>query len=448
MTSFYREKSREEIRDDICAAVRNTMDRHGKPVRADGPGDDIFDIAAGMSGPLHESRTHTAELADEAFPQTAGVGDPSFESLVEHARRHIGDPHPATPATGLAEGTGAFKCTGLAASAWSSGDTFVHRATSQRYETTSAGSIAVGQTSAFVPVRALTAGDAGALVDGETVLWESPPVGVDATAIVDGDMEGGTEAETREEYLARYLDYVRNPSAGGTAKDFEQWALSVTGVGIAAAFPNRRELGTCDVAVLDPEGDPVSAAVLADVQDKLDEERPCTSLGSMAVHPVLTDVDLTFEIVLDAAYGWTDAPATTVGADATRTVIPVAAAAGWTAGMWAAVRRLRQAREVQSVDLVGNEITVAQPYSEAPTLGDDLVPGSPTYDALADAVEDLFYALKPGGTYYKDAGESAIRTNPEVISVTQTSPAGNVTAAVDATKVEALRLGELTMQTP
>jgi hypothetical protein len=129
---------------------------------------------------------------------------------------------------------------------------------------------------------------------------------------------------------------------------------------------------------------------------------------------------------------------------------------GYQVGEWAAVVELRQAREIASVNESTNTLYLARAFTDrdgnkvAPTAGNEQIPGCPTYDAMAKSVVDYFLALKPGpkGNHYADAGEDAIRQNPEVVSVTQISPAGDVFAQADVIKIEALRLGELRLTAP
>lgn len=438
--SFWVAKTRDQIRDGVAADFRNTV----PTMRAEKEGDDGYDIANAIAGSAYEGHGANARMADEAFPQTA-----SFASLVKHAQRFIGMPHAATKASGLTENNGAFAISGTPGSSWTVGKVFVHQTTAQQYVTLTAGTLGASGI-AYLPVEAVTAGDAGALADGETVYWESHPAGIAATATVDGDMTGGTDAEDRDDYLARYLDYIQNPQSGGTAKDFEQWAMEVEGVGYAAAAPNRTGLGTCDVAVLDPEGEAVSDAVLADVQDNLDLKRPCTSLSSTAVKPVAKDVDLVFEMDLASAYAFSDFTGTTVsGADSTKSEIHVVDASTVSVRDWIANLQAMEAREVLSIDTTGapHKITVSRPFTEAPTAADNIIPGCPTYDVLADAIASMFPMLEQGGSIYSpDMGERELGNMTEVLRVTQTSPLVNVQAAVDATKIEYLSLASLELK--
>lgn len=420
-------KSREELRDDAAAAYRNTL----PGARVSGPGDHFYDIAEGDSGVMFESQRGLVLLLGELFPQTA-----SEERLALHGRRYIGDFKPATKAAGTATAGGED------AAEWSEGDILVH-ASGQRYRATADG--AISGATGTVSVEAIDGGDAGYLAPGETLLWESPPAGIDASATV-ATMAGGANKETPDQYLARLLDALKNREAGGTVADFESWALSIPGVGYATAFPARRGLGTCDVAVLDPEGDPVSDEVLAEVQTALDANRPCTSLGSLAVKPTIVDLDTVFVLVLDAIYGFSDVPDASVLAGATTSRIPLASVAGYAAGDYVALPTLGQARKIVAINTGEKYLQVSPAFAAAPSAGDDLIPGCPTYDVLADSVRDAFRNLGPGGVYYPDTGENALRGNIEAISVAQTTPAGPMTPIVTEAVVQAYRPGKIELR--
>ena len=58
-----------------------------------------------------------------------------------------------------------------------------------------------------------------------------------------------TVGETDEELLARLLDYIRRPPAGGNQYDYIKWALTIDGVERAWCFPLAQGLGTVDVVI-------------------------------------------------------------------------------------------------------------------------------------------------------------------------------------------------------
>ena len=56
--------------------------------------------------------------------------------------------------------------------------------------------------------------------------------------------------ESDEALLARLLDYIRRPPAGGNKNDYEQWALDLAYVAAAWCYPLGQGLGTVDVVLL------------------------------------------------------------------------------------------------------------------------------------------------------------------------------------------------------
>ena len=59
-----------------------------------------------------------------------------------------------------------------------------------------------------------------------------------------------TYGETDGAYLARLLEYIRRPPAGGNKFDYVKWALEVDNVARSWCFPIAQGLGTVDVVIL------------------------------------------------------------------------------------------------------------------------------------------------------------------------------------------------------
>lgn len=59
-----------------------------------------------------------------------------------------------------------------------------------------------------------------------------------------------TAGETDAAYLARLLDYIRRPPAGGNKFDYVKWAKEISGVTKAYCVPIGQGLGTVDVIIL------------------------------------------------------------------------------------------------------------------------------------------------------------------------------------------------------
>lgn len=135
---------------------------------------------------------------------------------------------------------------------------------------------------ATVLVVANTAGAAGNLTEGDVLTIQSPPTDVDGTATVDEDgISGGADQESDAALRARVLARRRAGSAGGTAADYQTWALEVAGVMEAHVLPLRRGLGSVDVAIF-VEGvggvrTPAGSTILSNVQTALDAARPVTA---------------------------------------------------------------------------------------------------------------------------------------------------------------------------
>lgn len=58
-----------------------------------------------------------------------------------------------------------------------------------------------------------------------------------------------TYGENDADYLARLLNYIQQPPAGGNQNDYVEWALDVNNVEAAYCFPLAQGLGTIDVVI-------------------------------------------------------------------------------------------------------------------------------------------------------------------------------------------------------
>lgn len=158
------------------------------------------------------------------------------------------------------------------------------------YRTTSSAVIQRGSAS----VR-ITANESGIGSNKERVaaqLMAAPP-GVSSDAVLQAT--GGTDAESDASLLARLLDLIRRPPAGGNQYDYKKWALSVDGVTSAFVYPLRRGLGTVDVAITSGDSLPIDETVRA-VQDYIDSVRPVTAKNVQVIKPSITRVPISVQI--------------------------------------------------------------------------------------------------------------------------------------------------------
>jgi uncharacterized phage protein gp47/JayE len=93
----------------------------------------------------------------------------------------------------------------------------------------------------IITVKAENPGQQGNLAAGEKLsIISAIPAGIDSEAVVSGaGIIGGSDAETDEEYLARVLATLRNPSRYGKQGDFALWARDASAeVSAAWEFKN------------------------------------------------------------------------------------------------------------------------------------------------------------------------------------------------------------------
>ncbi|MFY3986056.1 baseplate J/gp47 family protein [Achromobacter xylosoxidans] len=138
--------------------------------------------------------------------------------------------------------------------------------------------------------EAAAPGQAGNAADNTVVTLQAAPVGLEASTSLQS-MRGGVDQEADSELLARLLELIRRPPAGGNRHDYRRWAMEVEGVTGAFAYPLRRGLGTIDVAIVSGDGLP-SQDTIARVKAHIDDVRPVTAKSFMVVAPTLRPIDL------------------------------------------------------------------------------------------------------------------------------------------------------------
>lgn len=137
--------------------------------------------------------------------------------------------------------------------------------------------------------EAVTAGETGNAADNAVATVQVAPAGLDSAATLQS-MRGGVAQETDTELLARLLDLIRRPPAGGNRHDYRRWAMEVDGVSDALVYPLRRGVGTVDVAIVSGDGLP-SQDTINRVRAYIDDVRPVTAKSFLVVAPNLRLVD-------------------------------------------------------------------------------------------------------------------------------------------------------------
>ncbi|HBE9179129.1 TPA: baseplate J/gp47 family protein [Serratia fonticola] len=137
-------------------------------------------------------------------------------------------------------------------------------------------------------------GNTAAVMSG---MLTTTPNGFDSTVII-SVMGGGTDQESDSELLARLLEVIRRPPAGGNKYDYKRWALEVAGVSSAYVYPLRRGLGTVDVLITSADGLP-SAEVIERTWAYIEELRPVTAKDFIVLSPSIKTFNIDIKVSLN-----------------------------------------------------------------------------------------------------------------------------------------------------
>lgn len=252
------------IRDDILRDIRSLL-----PDADVGPDSDHFIRATSVASAVEGLYEHQAWLVKQIFPDSADSEYLERHANVRRLRRKA-----------AVAASGSVLMTGVANSAVPTG--LVFKIGEFSGITTEAGQLdATG--AATIEATAQAAGTSGNLTEGAAGTLVAPPPGV-ASAVTVVTMLGGVDTETDAELLARLLDLIRRPPAGGNRYDYRRWAMEVAGVSAAYVYPLRRGLGTVDIVVTSAGAMP-SEQTIAAVQAHIDDQRPVTGKNSLVIAP-------------------------------------------------------------------------------------------------------------------------------------------------------------------
>lgn len=241
---------------------------------------DYFVRASAASGVADGLYAYQGWMVRQIFPDTA---DPDFLELHARTRNVFRKKPTASSGTGNLSGvTGKVLPVGSQV-----------RAEGVSVTTTEACTIGADGT-AVVPVKSTATGAATNTTTTVVGTLVSPPEGINSTVTIN-PLTGGTDAESDDSLLARYLDILRKPPAGGNKYDYKRWALEVDGVTSAYVQPLRRGLGTVDVAITSnndlPPQDLIDT-VLAHIEDL----RPVTAKDTLVLAPTKKTVDFVVQV--------------------------------------------------------------------------------------------------------------------------------------------------------
>ena len=87
-------------------------------------------------------------------------------------------------------------------------------------------------------------------------------------------IEDGSDEESTQALLERYLTKVQKPSTSGNRYDYYNWAMECEGVGAAKVFPLANGPGTVKVIVADANISAAGTGLLQTVKNHIEELRP------------------------------------------------------------------------------------------------------------------------------------------------------------------------------
>lgn len=194
--------------------------------------------------------------------------------------------------------TGSVVLTGTPGVELLSGSTLKHMVSGESFVAVASATIGSNGTATAL-VQAQETGSALNDLSGDLMIT-SPPLGMDTRASFLGPTTGGQDQEKIEALLARLLDIIQRPPAGGADYDYERWAKEVDGVTDALVLPKRRGAGTVDVVITAGMGLP-SAKVIEDCKEYILEQ--CSLIADVWVYvPTIHTVDSTALVELASGY--------------------------------------------------------------------------------------------------------------------------------------------------
>ncbi|WP_311515249.1 baseplate J/gp47 family protein [Oligella urethralis] len=266
-----------KLRNDLLRDIKNL-----KPDAHISEDSDYFVRASSIASCVEGLYQHQAWIVKQIFPDTADT-----EYLEKHCSLRRIFRKSATNAVGTARIAGepnTIVPSGL----------IIRLPDGKTFETID--STVIGNDgSASVVVKAIAMG-IGGNVESVSGMFVQTPVGIQGR-VDEITTVGGVENETDKELLARLLERIRRPPAGGNQYDYRVWALEVEGVTNAYVYPLRRGLGTVDVVIV--AGDSLaSEETVAAAQKYINDMRPVTAKSSLVLSPTIKTQDISLSVHL------------------------------------------------------------------------------------------------------------------------------------------------------
>ncbi len=177
--------------------------------------------------------------------------------------------------------------------------TLLARSDGVQYQTTADATLTAG--AATLSISCTSVGSGTDLAVGQTLAFVTPIANVNSTVTVSAAVVGGFDAETVEAWRGRLIARVQQPPMGGSVSDYVEWAMSVSGVTRAWAYPGWTGGGTVGVTfMMDDRTDPIPlASDVATVQAYVEALRPAGAVVNYFA-PTAQPLNLTIHLSPDS----------------------------------------------------------------------------------------------------------------------------------------------------
>lgn len=267
-----------DTRDTIRERILNLIDDKYDKL----PGSYIYEQAQSLAIELEDKYVEIEDAINQKF---AGTAD--FENVKVIAYEKGVDWKPAQAASGI------LKVSGVAGAKINIGDLFASEL--NQYAATKAYTVPVSGI-VDVEVECTIAGTVGNTPIGSIVNFPKTLSGINSVTN-EAAFSNGYEAETRDELLKRYYTVIRKPATSGNAYHYEQWALSVDGVGAAKVKPLWNGNGTVKVVIIDRNKLPATQELITSAQTYIDANRPIgASVTVSTAESVVVNIEATVQL--------------------------------------------------------------------------------------------------------------------------------------------------------
>lgn len=259
LPEYLNDQTEEVIRQRMLDSLPSDLDK--------AEGSYIYDAIAPAAVEMALAAVWAQEVLRRGFASTVASTVPGqvTKYLDLRAEEHGLKRKPAVKATGTIKFTGAAGTMVPAGTRVSTQADPANNVSAVEFSTDTAVTLD-GTGVGFANITAVTAGKEGNVAAGKITIMAMPVNGVTAVTNEVATL-GGLDIEDDISLLARYLQRVRSPSAGGNKADYTNWALEVTGVGGVSVVPVEDGPGTVSVYLIDNTQVPASQNLVDSVQN-------------------------------------------------------------------------------------------------------------------------------------------------------------------------------------